>query len=315
MEFFTVPTSSSQGSGVMSSSPLQATASDIQASPSAIAMPPPPNMPAPPLQLRNSPRTSAEKAPDSPASKQSLLTTTTFSKHQPRGIKEKAAANQPPSQDRLTEWEDKKLAKRAANRLSAHLSRKRKKMFIDELKDENAELRRKELILRSIPDLIIVFNASGCISFVSHSVTRFLNYTVEELEYTSFWALLTEESVRLIKSTFMDALSVRRLPGEDSTPLANGESMAVKMVYAKDRDKKVKVDDGKSVSLKGVVHFTNDTAECVCSIRPENNGKGTGLDTKKVEPVVNKFQQRETASGPVGAPSFHQISDIDSEKS
>ena len=141
----------------------------------------------------------------------------TSSKHQSGSTKKrpssKGSDDSPPIEDIITEWEDKKYAKRAANRLSAHLSRKRKKMFIEDLKDENIELRRKEQILRSIPDLIVVFDSSGCISFVSHSVTRFLDYTVEDLENTSFWELITEDSVRLIKSAFMDALAVKRRPG------------------------------------------------------------------------------------------------------
>lgn len=57
--------------------------------------------------------------------------------------------------------DDKKLLKRAANRRSAQLSRKRKKQYIEELKDENADLRRMELILRSIPDMIVSFDSSG----------------------------------------------------------------------------------------------------------------------------------------------------------
>merc|ERR1739844_486390 len=78
--------------------------------------------------------------------------------------------------------EDKKLLKRAANRRSAQLSRKRKKQYIEDLKEENAGLRRMELILRSIPDLVVSFDSSGKLGFVSHSVTRFLDFTPEELE-------------------------------------------------------------------------------------------------------------------------------------
>jgi Basic region leucine zipper len=57
--------------------------------------------------------------------------------------------------------EVKKQQKRAANRRSAQLSRKRKKLYIEDLKEENDELRRKEQILRSIPDLIVVFDSVG----------------------------------------------------------------------------------------------------------------------------------------------------------
>ena len=146
------------------------------------------------------------------------------------------------------------------------MSRKRKKMFVEDLKDENMELRRKEMILRSIPDLIVVFDSSGCMSFVSESATRFLNYTSYELQSTSFWDRLTEDSVRLIKSTFMDALAVKRKPDDDTTPLAGGESISVRII---DKDDDKRKGEGLPFALKGVVHFAADSPECVCTLCPE----------------------------------------------
>lgn len=272
-------------------------------------MPPPPNAhPAAPPSSTKAKTTSTSTKPSSPKRSKSSST---------RRVPQMAtSAAQPPIQDIILEWEDKKQAKRAANRLSAHLSRKRKKNFIEDLKDENVELRRKELILRSIPDLIVVFDSSGCISFVSHSITRFLDYSVEEIEHTSFWDCLTEDSVRSIKSSFMDALAVKRPEGEDSTPLANGDSLTVTMVHKGDDD------DGLPVSLKGVVHFAGESPECVCSIRPDASArKNSGLDKKKQSKSLSssssaKEQVREEgAAVPVrGAPS-HQVSDIDSVQS
>jgi len=163
----------------------------------------------------------------------------------------------------IAEWEDKKVAKRAANRLSAHLSRNRQKVFVEDLKGEIKELRRKEMILQSIPDLIIVFNSSGCMSFVSQSVNRFLDFTSYELENTSFWDRLTEESVKLIKSSFVDALGVKRKPDDDSAELADGKLISVRVID-KDGNKK-----GLPFALRGVVHFSADSPECVCTLCPE----------------------------------------------
>lgn len=175
-----------------------------------------------------------------------------------------ASTSRPSSKTMIAEWEDKKYAKRAANRLSAHMSRKRKKMFVEDLKDENMELRRKEMILRSIPDLIVVFDSSGSMSFVSQSASRFLNYTSSELENTSFWDRLTEDSVRLIKSAFMDALAVKRKAEDDTTPLAEGEPISVRIIDKDDNKEK-----GLPFALKGVVHFAADSPECVCTLCPE----------------------------------------------
>jgi PAS domain S-box-containing protein len=153
---------------------------------------------------------------------------------------------------------DRKLQKRAANRKSAQLSRKRKKQFMEELREENDCLRRKEQILMSIPDLIVVFDSTGKLWFVSQSVESFLKYSAYELEGTSIWERLCDDSVRLLKAAFMDSLAARR-PEADTAILGSG-FWELKLV---DRD-----GSFKNVTLNGVVHFTGDRPECVCSIRP-----------------------------------------------
>lgn len=190
---------------------------------------------------------------------------------------------------------DKKQQKRAANRRSAQLSRKRKKAFIEELKDENDDLRRKEQILKSIPDLVVVFDSSGKLWFVSQSVNRFIDYTSRELEGTSFWNRLCDDSVRLLKAAFMDSLAGRS-PESDTVPLGVG-FWDVSLI---DRDGSL-----KTVSLNGVVHFAGDRPECVCCIRPvqlsstlkeiEREGKDSCL--KK------KFSKVNCASGLVSSSS------------
>lgn len=292
-------------------------------SPSTLAMPPPPSKVVPTLPLSNffSNCTGSTSVGIGDSSCKTSSAT----------MQSNAASKQPPIHDIISEWEDKKQAKRAANRLSAHLSRKRKKVFMEDLKDENSELRRKEQILRSIPDLIVVFDSSGLISFVSHSVTRFMNYTVEELEETSFWDKLSEESIRLIKSAFMDALAVKRNPDEDCTPLVNGESIPVTLIQ-KDGDDEgaTRGDDDRDrhllVSLKGVVHFGGEYPECVCSIRPEalpafnvmnSAAKDTSRTASTTTCISRKRQEQESGDPALvkeAAPS-HQVSDIESEKS
>ena len=156
--------------------------------------------------------------------------------------------------------DDRKQQKRAANRKSAQLSRKRKKQFIEELKEENDELRRKEQILRSIPDLIVVFDSSGKLSFVSQSVSHFLDIPPEKLEGTSFWDRMCNDSVRLLKAAFMDSLAARK-PDSETAPLGSG----VWELRLLDKESKYMV-----VTLNGVVHFTGDAPECICCIRPRD---------------------------------------------
>jgi len=160
-----------------------------------------------------------------------------------------------------SETDDKKQQKRAANRRSAQLSRKRKKQYIEELKEENDLLRRKEQILRSIPDLIVMFDSSGKLGFVSESVSRFIDMSPEDLEGTSFWDRLCEDSVRLLKAAFMDSLAARK-PDFDTAPLGSG--LWELRLRDKDRDYIV-------VTLNGVVHFSGEAPECVCCIRPRDD--------------------------------------------
>jgi len=185
---------------------------------------------------------------------------------------------------------DKKQQKRAANRRSAQLSRKRKKVFIEELKEENNDLRRKEKILKSIPDLIVVFDSGGKILFVSQSVTRFLDFTPTELEGSSFWNRLCDESIRLLKAAFMDALAAKE-KDSDTAPLGSG----VWELRLKDKDQTC-----KDVTMNGVVHFSEDIPECVCSIRPRDTHLNVNrrsskdyqfqiLDSQKVKIKRNSF--------------------------
>ena len=213
--------------------------------------------------------------------------------------------------------EDKKLMKRAANRRSAQLSRKRKKQYIEDLKEENADLRRMELILRSIPDLVISFDSSGKIGFVSQSVSNFLSFTPEELEGKSFWDRLCQDSVRLLKAAFMDALAARE-NDSTSTPLGTG----VWELRLQDKNNEIVM-----VTLNGVVHFTGDAPECVCSIRlcggQQTNTstlmKPTALPHQSVfnnkQQSVGVSQNQETEVSNKKPRVSAQISDIDTGSS
>ena len=138
--------------------------------------------------------------------------------------------------------------------------------------------------------------------FVSHSVTRFLDYAADELEDTSFWDRLTPGGVRLVKSAFMNALAKKRSEDEDSTPLWDGESRTVRLV---DRNGE---EAATAVSLKGVLHFAGESPECVCSIRPLEDRAGSASEDDEAAPG-------DAAEGNVADPSFNRISDVDSDES
>jgi len=181
---------------------------------------------------------------------------------------------------------NKKQQKRAANRRSAQLSRKRKKQYIEELKEENDDLRRKEQILRAIPDLIVVFDSSGKLGFVSESVGRFLDMCPDELEGTSFWLLICEESVRMLKAAFMDSLAARE-SDSDTALLGSG----VWELRLKNKNNKYMF-----VTLNGVVHFKGDAPECVCCIRPlgeeHQQQKQLSQEQQQTQPSASNQQSK-----------------------
>lgn len=66
--------------------------------------------------------------------------------------------------------EEKRTAKRAANRKSACSSRARKKALVEEMTKANAWLRRQAMILALLPDLVIAITVDGKITFCSAQV-------------------------------------------------------------------------------------------------------------------------------------------------
>jgi hypothetical protein len=77
--------------------------------------------------------------------------------------------------------QDKKNAKRLANRKSASSSRERKKTLVKEMTELNAKLKRQALILALLPDLVIVIDINGAITFCSAQVERVMQHKVDDL--------------------------------------------------------------------------------------------------------------------------------------
>ena len=67
--------------------------------------------------------------------------------------------------------EEKRTAKRVANRKSACTSRARKKALVEEMTRTNAKLKRQALILSLLPDLVVAITVDGEITFCSAQVS------------------------------------------------------------------------------------------------------------------------------------------------
>ena len=77
--------------------------------------------------------------------------------------------------------EEKRNAKRVANRKSACTSRARKKALVEEMTRTNAKLKRQALILSLLPDLVVAITVDGEITFCSAQVERVLRHSVDGL--------------------------------------------------------------------------------------------------------------------------------------
>mmetsp|Transcript_32739 Transcript_32739/g.43095 ORF Transcript_32739/g.43095 Transcript_32739/m.43095 type:complete len:393 (-) Transcript_32739:183-1361(-) len=153
---------------------------------------------------------------------------------------------------------DKKILKRAANRKSAQLSRKRKKAFVDDLKAENEMLKRNKDILDCIPDLVFAFDAlTGKVVFASNSVYQCLQVPTARLLSLSIFNLVTESSAQKLKD-MLDKICSMQPTSELRIDLPKRIDLCFLTKYM------TRVWG----ELDGVVQFKDDQVECICSFRP-----------------------------------------------
>jgi PAS domain S-box-containing protein len=122
--------------------------------------------------------------------------------------------------------EEKRQAKRIANRKSACTSRARKKAKIDQLMNENAQLRRLELILSYLPDPIIVVSTQGVITFCNAQVERVFKHKVSELVGANIEDVMIPKSRGVIKKLIRDVLAAEQElseAGDDTKKNAVGD--------------------------------------------------------------------------------------------
>mmetsp|Transcript_20762 Transcript_20762/g.33966 ORF Transcript_20762/g.33966 Transcript_20762/m.33966 type:complete len:817 (+) Transcript_20762:170-2620(+) len=125
--------------------------------------------------------------------------------------------------------EEKRQAKRIANRKSACTSRARKKAKIDQLMNENAQLRRLELILSYLPDPIIVVSPAGAITFCNTQVERVFKHKVSDLVGVNIEDLMIPKSRGVMKKLIRDMLAAEQelsdpsLNGDDAKKVAGGD--------------------------------------------------------------------------------------------
>jgi PAS domain-containing protein len=100
--------------------------------------------------------------------------------------------------------EEKRLAKRLANRRSACTSRARKKALIEEMTKDNARLRREAMILSFLPDPVLAISTDGVITFCSTQIERVLKHKVDHLTGANIEEIIVPSSRESIRRMIHD---------------------------------------------------------------------------------------------------------------
>mmetsp|Transcript_21507 Transcript_21507/g.46735 ORF Transcript_21507/g.46735 Transcript_21507/m.46735 type:complete len:1021 (-) Transcript_21507:158-3220(-) len=120
--------------------------------------------------------------------------------------------------------EEKRLAKRLANRKSACTSRARKKALIEEMTKDNARLRRQALILSFLPDPVVAISTDGVITFGSMQVERVLKHEVSDLIGANIEDIIVPSSRESIRRLIHDLIIAEQRALSSSVEEESGEN-------------------------------------------------------------------------------------------
>lgn len=141
---------------------------------------------------------------------------------------------------------DKRHAKRIANRQSACTSRARKKALVEEMTALNARLRRQALILSLLPDLVIVIDTEGRITFCSAQVERILQHNIDELIGAKLTEIVDPGSKEKLSNLIQGLLRSKVSEGEQKesrNDCQNASSPVAKKKKSKHEDNDDRNDD------------------------------------------------------------------------
>jgi len=141
--------------------------------------------------------------------------------------------------------EEKKTAKRVANRKSASVSRARKKAMVQEMTELNARLRRQAMILSLLPDLVITVDLDGVITFCNEQVERVLRHRAEDMTGSKLTDLLISSSRGKFQSLLKKLVDAENGTDdeEDMADGADGEAKEEKKPAEKKKLKRQEVSD------------------------------------------------------------------------
>jgi PAS domain-containing protein len=128
--------------------------------------------------------------------------------------------------------EEKRTAKRAANRKSACSSRARKKALVEEMTKANAWLRRQAMILALLPDLVIAITVDGKITFCSAQVERVLRHKISHLIGANFEDIIMPSSREKLGRLVQELVAAEHAATIDAAVAAPDNSSSAKPARA-----------------------------------------------------------------------------------
>jgi len=153
----------------------------------------------------------------------------------------------------------KKNQKRAANRLSAQLSRQRKKVYFNDLCKEHAFLKRQQKILDNAPDPIFGFNINGSIWYASQSAASQFGMEITDLVKMNFYNLFTSDCSNRLRHIVSKTLKDQ--PSAKTMLLSERMTVRFHKCFP---ESEVQVILGE---LSGKIYRNDANIECICSIR------------------------------------------------
>lgn len=186
--------------------------------------------------------------------------------------------------------EEKRTAKRVANRKSACTSRARKKAFVEEMTKANARLKRQAVILSLLPDLVMAIKLDGEITFSSAQVGRVLRQDADNLVGTSINDILVPTSRKDLAQLIDKLVAAEKAAldeckeGDESGGSSNSANNSSAAVVSEQSDQGfpplsiVKVN-----SMKNEMHRDDVTGESVTA-----NNAGARLSSLQHKPEGNQ---------------------------
>ncbi len=172
--------------------------------------------------------------------------------------------------------EEKRHAKRLANRKSAYTSRARKKALIEEMTRDNARLRRQALILSYLPDPVVAIRADGTITFCSMQVERVLRHDASSLLGANIEDIIVPSSRESIRGLIRDLIMAEQRAALSEFSVEDGDE---------DIGENNRVDEDQEGVGVGHDRASNDGND-----RENNSASTTGVPTHQVSEHYSSVQ-------------------------